>query len=378
MAMVKQAESEESVEIKPSMLNTEPWLLTVLNGTIDLRTGKLRPHDPGDLIMKLAGVEYDPDADCPLWEKSQLEIADGDAELVAFKQRWYGYCLTGDVSERKLAILYGEGRNGKSTELGVVKALLGDSDEESSYARNVQFDTFSVRYGEGPRNDLARLVGARLVTAIESSEGKRLDVALIKQLTGGEDTVTARFLRQEFFEFRPNFKICLATNHKPVINDSNRAIWDRLLLIPYPVIFEGDDCDKNLPEKLKTELPGILNWMLEGLRRYLREGLTVPDSVKAATEGYRSESNVLAEWVADRCETGLKLFDSAAALHESYLDWAKRHAGVKLNSTQFGRALGDSGFEAGGQRKIGGKPLRVRLGLKLLPSGVDYSEFEAN
>ena len=206
--IVELAKSEPGVPVSSEQLDADPWVLNVQNGTLDLRTGQLRPHAREDLLTKLAPVAYDPEALCPTWEAFLSHILAGDVELIRFVQKIIGYSLTGSTQEQCLFMLYGAGANGKSTLIQTVSALLGD------YARQTPTDTLLVQRGDGVRNDLARLQGARFVSAVEVEGGRRLAEALVKQLTGG-DTITARFLYGEHFEFQTMFKLWLAVNHKP-------------------------------------------------------------------------------------------------------------------------------------------------------------------
>jgi putative DNA primase/helicase len=208
-----------------------------------------------------------------------------------------GYALTGDTREQVLFILYGTGANGKSTFLEVLRALLGE------FARQTDFSTFLVRSSDTVRNDLAKLAGARFVTAVEAEEGRRLDEALVKQLTGG-DRITARFLYKEFFEYDPQFKIFLATNHKPVIWSPGEAIWRRIRLIPFAVTIPEAEQDHTLVAQLCTELPGILRWAVQGCLAWQQEGLGIPEEVQQATAAYRQDMDALAGFLASCCVKG--------------------------------------------------------------------------
>jgi putative DNA primase/helicase len=250
-------------------------------------------------------------------------------------------------------ILHGTGANGKSTLLGIIKTLLAD------YAKNCQPDTLTTSRTNGVDNDLARLRGARFVTSIESDEGRRLAEARIKQLTGG-DTVTARFLFHEHFEFVPTFKMWLATNHKPEIRGGDEAIWRRLLLIPFNIQIPKPERDLDLPEKLKEELPGILAWAVRGCQRWNSVGLKPPKEVIAATSEYRNEEDRLTAFIDQRCETGAHKKDAAGELYKAYKEWALENGEEPLTSTAFGRRLDEKGY---GMKR--GRKGRVRVGLSV-------------
>jgi putative DNA primase/helicase len=224
-----------------------------------LHKATLRKHRREDLITKLAPVDYVPQAQCPEWEKFLDRIMAGNRALIAFLQRAVGYALTGDTREQVLFVLYGTGANGKTTFLETVRAMLGD------YAMHTNFSAFLQSEHSTARNDLARLAGARFVSASEVQGGRRLSEDVIKQITGG-DTVTARYLYHEFFEYRPQCKLFLAVNHRPVIRGTEHAIWRRVHLIPFTVTIPNEEQDKTLGEKLRAELPGILNWATQGCR----------------------------------------------------------------------------------------------------------------
>jgi putative DNA primase/helicase len=336
-AMIELAKSEPGIATGPDELDRAPWLLNVVNGTIDLRTGELRPHRREDLITKLAPVDYDPAAVCPLWEKFLHRIMNGNERLIQFLQRSLGYALTGVITEQVVFILHGLGSNGKSTFQEIPRVLLGD------YAQQAETSTFLMDNRDGPRNDLAALKGARLITASEMRSGQRLDEALVKQLTGG-DAVRARFLYSESFEFQPQFKLFLATNHKPIIRGTDHAIWRRIRFIPFMVTIPEAEQDKRLPEKLFKELPGILRWAVEGCLAWQKHGLGVPEEVRSATEKYRNEMDVLGDFLADCCVLHPHGQAASKTLYETYENWCAQNGERPLSKNSLGMRLTERGL----------------------------------
>jgi putative DNA primase/helicase len=363
--MVVLAQTEPGMPVRPEDLDAAPWSLNVLNGTLDLRTGQLRDHHREDLLTKLAPVTYDPKAKCSTWLAFLDRVMGKDKELVRFLQRAVGYSLTGSIREQCLFILYGTGANGKSTFLGTISQLLGE------YATTTPTETLLVKTGGGGiPNDVARLKGARFVSAIEAEDGRRLAEALIKQMTGG-DTMTARFLYGEFFEFVPEFKIFLAVNHKPLIRNTDHAIWRRIRLVPFTVTIPEAERDKDLPEKLRRELPGILAWAVQGCLDWQREGLGMPEAVQKATAEYRAEMDVLDQFLAERCELASTPSEArglsvrVGRLYEAYERWCDA-AGVRFPLTRpaLSGRLRDRGFtikKSNGEWVVMGLDLREDL-----------------
>jgi putative DNA primase/helicase len=348
--------AQSGLPVKVDELDQNNELLNLKSGTLDLKTLESREHRREDKLTKLAPVTLDPEAKCPLWLAFLDRVLDKDVELISFVQRAIGYSLTGETSEHVLFLLHGTGANGKSTFIETILSLLGE------YARPAEFRTFLTSESEKVRNDLAGLVGIRFVSAVEVGDGKQLDEAVIKQITGG-DTITTRFLYEEFFDFRPRFKLWLAANSKPEIRGVDEAIWRRVLLIPFEITIPKEERDKELGAKLKAELPGILAWAIEGLRAWQKDGLKPPEKVIAATNEYREEQDFLGPFLDEKFERGEKLFVSNAELNSVYEVWAGRDA---VKQRTLARMLKARGFKQD-LRKINGEAKRgwVGLGLRL-------------
>ncbi len=339
-AMLAMAQSEPGIPVLPDDLDRDPWLLNVRNGTLDLKTGQLRPHRREDLITKCLPVAYDPQAQCPRWCAFLDRIFEAKQELIAYVQRAIGYSLTGDTSEHCIFMLYGPGENGKSTQLQTLLGLL------DAYAKKTPTETLMVRRGESIPNDVARLRGARLVVAVEAEAGRRLAEAMVKEVTGG-DTIAARFMRQEWFEFVPQFKIWLATNHKPRILGTDRAIWRRIRLIPFTVIIPKAEQDRQLGEKLREEWPGILAWAVEGCRAWQAHGLGEPQEVIQATEEYRAEQDVIGAFLEECCYEDSTASALARDLYGAYRAWTEANGERLTTQKDFGGRLGERGFTRG-------------------------------
>ena len=332
------ASSENGIPIALGELDSDPMLMGVSNGVIDLRTGNLRDSRRDDYITKQTLVRYNPTAACPRWLSFLDQIMCGKQGLVDFLQRAIGYCMTGDFIEQCLFLLHGLGSNGKSTFLNVVKALMGD------YGIQIAPEAIMLKHDGGVPNDIARLRGARFVATSETEDGKRLAEGLIKQLTGG-DTVSARFLYGEYFEFIPQFKIWLAANHKPVIRGDDYAVWRRIRLIPFNATFNEQERDGKLSGKLMAELPGILNWALQGCLAWQREGLTPPAEVLEATKLYRNEMDIVQSWIDECCVLNVNAKAKASDLFENYKKWGEATRVYVMNQPKFLRKLVEHSFE---------------------------------
>lgn len=358
-AMIALLRSEPDIAVQPDELDRDTMLLACKNGTLDLRAGDLLPPDPNHLITKCIDIVYDPEADCPLWEKFLTRIMDGDLELVAFIQRLIGHALTGDATGKYMVFMYGpKGNNGKSTLVETIMRLLGP------YAMKSPSEMVMAKVHRGGiPNDIARLRGVRFTVTNEVDEGMTLSESVIKDLTGN-DTLTARFMRAEFFDFTPTHKLWIYGNHKPEIKGTDTAIWDRVKLIPFDVEIPKVERDPLLPDKLKAELPGILAWAVRGNMLWQRRGIAAPAVVTQATGEYRTEQDTIGQFVADCCEAGPSFEISAGALYRTYEVWAKQIGLRPEGGTKFGQDMGRRGFEMK-KTRLG----KMRTGLQLSEFG---------
>ena len=331
---IKLAESELDVSVSVDDLDADPYLIGAINEVLDLRTGHAIVTE--DVITKTVAVRSDSAAVCSRWLKFLDRIFDGNQELINYVQRAIGYSLTGSVEEQCLFFLHGTGANGKSTFINVIRHLFGD------YAVVAPSSAFmSSKTPDNPA--IAALQGARLVLASEVGEYSRLNETIVKQITGG-DRITARFLYQGYFEYTPMFKVWIAGNHLPNVRGTDHAVWRRLKLLPFTVTIPEYERDPKMEEKLKQELPGILNWALEGSQLWLEGGLQEPECVTEATAQYRSSMDVLGTWIEDQCECGHTQSSSAKSLYDSYRYWAINCGEWVMTKRKFGLKLTERGF----------------------------------
>jgi putative DNA primase/helicase len=354
-ALVKLAESEKDIPVLPDELDSDPYLLNCLNGTVDLRTGELHPHRKYQLITKLAPLNYDANARCPIFEQFTNRIMGGDPALVGYLQRCLGYALTGDVTEKALFLFLGKGNNGKTTLVEAFRHVLGD------YAGQLPIESLMAKNSDSIPNDIARLKGLRFVTASEVESGRRLNEAKVKLLTG-MGTLTGRFMRQEFFDFVPTFKIFMDTNHKPDVRDTDEAIWDRLKVIPFKVPIPPEEKDKHLLDRLKAEAPGILAWAIRGCMDWWEHhDLAEPAAVKEASRAYRQEMDSVADFVDAECIRDANLSETSTALYREYKGWCQSAGEIPQTQKALGTRLGELGFTQG---KVGGQRGWLGIGLK--------------
>lgn len=335
--MLKTAATMRKVVIEADELDKDRFLMGVKNGVLNLQTGKIMQPRPEQYITRRTDVPYYPDAACPTWERFILDVFKGDTELVTYVQRCIGYALTGDIREQYIWFAYGAGSNGKGTFMEIIGKLMGE------YSSTILFNSL-MSGGENDKNDdIAGLRGKRFIFASESEKGKKLNEARVKKMTGG-DTQRARHLYGEFFEFLPEWKIWVMTNHRPKITGTDRGIWRRMRLIPFTASFEGAP-DLLMPEKLRNELPGILAWAVRGCLDWQAHGLGLPWAVAEATEEYRKEEDTLGTFLSEKTVKDPDIVASASILYEAYKLWAKSSGyDHPMTAGTFKKALEERGY----------------------------------
>ncbi|MFT5424666.1 MAG: putative DNA primase/helicase [Phycisphaerales bacterium] len=367
-AVILIAKSQRGCTVRVEDLDNDQWNLNVLNGTIDLRTGKIHPHDRDDLITKLAPVVFDPNAGCSLFDDFLARVLGGDEELIEFVVRFLGHCLTGDISEQVFPILHGAGANGKSVLLDTIAGIMGDYACEAPPLLLLE-----SRHSEHP-TEIADLRGRRLVVASETEEGAALKLQMVKRLTG-DATLKGRYMRQDYFSFARTHKTVLVTNNRPQIREQSEAVWRRLRMIPFDVVIPAEERDPQLIEKLKLEWPGILAKLVRGCLAWQRDGLGEPTAVKLATSEYRSEEDITGRFIEECFETDVRPEDSSlftpwATVNSAYENWARGEGERSSGGRWLGKELDKRGFRTTTKR-IGGPPTKGRVGLRLRDSWRD-------
>jgi putative DNA primase/helicase len=350
--MITQATALPGIAVTPTELDIDPWLLNCQNGTLDLRTGKVREHRREDLITKVTRVAYDPDAKCALWE-TFLARVQPDARVRDFLGRLAGYALTGDVGEHVLPIHHGKGRNGKGVFVNTRLYAMGD------YAKQIPTELLMQKKGDAHPTEKTVLFGCRFAAAVESEEGRSLNVSFVKQATGG-DKISARRMREDFWEFDPSHKIELSTNHRPVIRETADAIWERVQLVPWAVQIPKPERDKKLDQKLKVEAPGILAWMVRHCLAWQRDGLVVPECVRVATSAYRAAEDLFGIFLDECCAVEERAVIDATSIQEAYKTWDERELSHKALSAK----LEERSFAKGGRDSKTGRTLWCGLRLR--------------
>jgi len=353
-AMVKVARSLMAQE--ENIFDQNSYLFNCKNGTYNLKDDIFLPHNKDDYITKISGVDYKKDEDCPVWRSFIDKIFLGDKELIEFVQRSIGYSMTSSVEEQAFFILYGSGSNGKSTFLETILRIFNE------YSMNSTTETFTDSKYAGIPNDIARLRGTRFVTAKETKKRIVLDEPTVKHLTGN-DTITARFLNKEFFDFRPTFKIFMATNHKPRITGTDRGIWRRIKMIPFNYSIPKEKEDRKFMDKLNSELSGILNWILEGHNKWKKEGLGGAKAVRITTEDYRNEEDEIGSFIKDECYVDNK--EETYISVKNFKDLLNEYTGKKYGQKTISEYMKSRGFKPDNNIKVvGAKQTRCFVGIR--------------
>jgi putative DNA primase/helicase len=358
-AVANLATTDEKIAVTTDHWDRDYWLLNTPDGTVDLRDGTIKPPDPNDYITKVTAVS--PKGECPQFLAFLDQIFEGDQELIDYMQRVLGYCLTGVTREHAMFFGYGKGGNGKGVLVKTIADILGD------YHRSSGIETFTVSKSDRHPTDLANLRGARFVTSTETEQGRHWAESRIKQLTGG-DHVSARFMRSDFFDFIPKFKLFITGNHKPKLSSVDGAIKRRFNLIPFGVTIEEDEKDTELPEKLRDEWGGILLWAVQGCLEWQRIGLQPPQAVCKATDEYLKAEDSFGAWLTSWCETGLQYKAQASSLLESYIKFLGDNSSDAINHISFAKEMSKRGITD--KRFNSGKYF---IGIRLRPSVLNDS-----
>jgi putative DNA primase/helicase len=354
-AIDKLCRNQRECSIVSNFWDSDPFLLGTPNGYLQLKDGNLIAPDPSLGVSKTTAVAPSTDADCPTWLEFLRQATGDDQELIHFLQVWCGICLTGSTQEQTLVFIYGPGGNGKSVFVNTVSAIIGD------YATTAAMDTFTASRHPAHETELARLRGARLVVANETEEGRAWAEARIKALTGG-DKIAARFMRQDHFEFRPQFKLVVVGNHKPILRNVDEAMRRRLLIVPFER--KPEKPDPKLEEKLRLEWQGILRWMVNGAVEWQATALPRPAAVLVATREYFAEQDLFGEWLEAKCDTDPKcdLWEYSGALYTSFVEFASAAGEDRVTKKAFSMELRKRGFKprriSGGCRGFDGVHLK--------------------
>jgi len=353
-AALECSECEIGIAISANALDTDPFLLNCLNGTLDLRTGKLCAHDRRDLITKIVRVNYRADATCPqflrfinriMGDNSDAEPSGRAQRLVAYLRKCFGYALTAEVSEKAIFCFFGSGNNGKTTLLEIIRFIL------TEYSAQVLIDSLMAHHSRESNTsvaDLGDLRGARFVTTSEAEEGQKLAVGKLKYLTQGMGEIKACRKYENPISFAATHKLFLDANHKPVIRGGEKAVWNRLKPIPFVITIPAEEIDKTLLEKLKTETAGILAWLVEGCQLWLREGLGDPPEVTEASAEWQTESDRFRAFIDERYAIDADGWVPAAQPWSAYGDWCESNRETnRLSKTAFDAKMVELGCRPG-------------------------------
>ena len=357
-AMVALAKAEPGVVASHNDLDKNPWLLNVKNGTLNLDTGKMQPHAQIHMLTRLAPVKYDPKAKAPRWDRF-LKTVLPDAEVRLFVQKFIGYALTGQVTERMFVVFFGGGRNGKSVFLRVIQKMLGP------YAVSAAPGLLMSKETEAHPTEVADLFGTRLAIASEVKKGRTFDEEQVKRLTGNNQ-LKARRMREDFWEFEPTHKLMLAANHKPKVRDASDSFWDRIALVPFAVRIKDKDIDRDLLTKLNAELSGVLTWAVEGCALWRKQGLKIPEAIRVATQEYREGEDKVGRFIEERCTKGPLAVATNKELARAIKKWCEANNVYVFSERDLAERLVDLGCER--KAKIGPQKDRGWAGIALKTS----------
>ena len=357
-AVEKFASTAPGLAVTAEVWDRAPWLIGTPGGTVDLLTGDMRAAVPSERITRQAGAApASPGVIPSRWLAFLDDATRGDAALIRFLQQMAGYALTGDTSEHALFFIYGAGGNGKSVFLNTITGILGE------YAETAAMDTFTASKHDKHPADLAKLKGARLVSASETEDGKAWAEAKIKHMTGG-DPIAARFMGGNFFTYTPEFKLVIVGNHKPRLNNVDDATRRRFNIIPF--VHKPTTPDKGLERELREEWPAIFRWMIDGCRDWQKNGLQRPAVVEEATREYFEAQDVFGQWLEEACDVGARFVDTSAALFDSWAKYARANCEDPGSAKAFSEAMQKRNFvlrknTPGANGKRGFAGVRVRL-----------------
>lgn len=351
--------SKPSLYLSSEKFDSNPNLFNCANQTFNLDTLLPQDFNPADFITKSCHIEYDDMANCPIWNKFIKDVFLNREDIIDFVQRFVGYSMTTSTKEQCMFILHGDGRNGKTVFIETLRKLFGD------YVTSLPSNSLiRKQIDNGIPNDIAGLKGSRLVTTVETNENVTLDEACIKKVTGS-DIIKARFLNKEFFEFIPTFKIIFASNHKPNIRGTDQGIWRKIRMIPFDFKITDENDDRDLQQKLENELPGILNWAIEGLKKWKATGLTQPPAIMETTEQYREEEDSIGQFIEEECEIEKDTYIQSSIFKQRIKDYNKY-----LSQKTIDEYMRRKGFRPKLDRLyIDGKQTRCYIGISFKNNG---------
>jgi putative DNA primase/helicase len=353
-AMIREAQHIDGIPVTNASFDTQPYLFNCKSGVVDIRTGEISPHDKTLLLSRYTDIEVSYEKP-QLWLKFLSEIFEGNKQLIDYVQRVFGYALTGFMREQSMFILHGDGSNGKSLLLEVIAKIIG------GYGTTSSVNILVERKLQGANmSEIARLNKIRYVVTDETEIGDKLRESAIKTMTSDYGDIVARFLYGNEFTFKPQFKIFMATNHKPIIRGTDHGIWRRIKLIPFNVVIPDEKQDRSLGEKLCYEYPQILGWLLQGAKLWYESGLSIPDAMTEAISDYRSEMDLVQKWINDNCDVDANLITSSTELFKNITQYCIENKEFQMSSTLFGRNMGKK-FE---KRRIGGVQSYIGIGIR--------------